>query len=184
MRRFITFPIGPDVLTVAAVLALAGLVYLCSLPSTFQSLSHRQAGAAGLMGQARERIVEEGQHFAALVRAADWHEADRLGQRLAENERLFHEVASQVANELPEAKQQLDSLTTRFDRLSALGRRAAADAPQNPPETRQDLLEGDFSQSLEELREDSQRMELRLHAHEATYRIELPGLRGGITFSI
>src|SRR5579859_5201599 len=98
MRRFTTFPVGPDLLTLAAVVALAAIVYLCSLPSTFQSLSHRQAGAAELMGQVRERIVKEGNLFSELVRAADDQSSSKLRQQLVDNERGFHEAASEFAS--------------------------------------------------------------------------------------
>jgi len=67
MRILRKFPVGPDVLTLSAVIALAAIVYLCSLPATFQSLSHRKAGAAELMGQAREHVVTEGGLFTALA---------------------------------------------------------------------------------------------------------------------
>jgi hypothetical protein len=184
MRRFTTFPVGPDVLTLAAVFALAVLVYLCSLPSTFQSLSHREAGAAELMGQARERIVKEGALFASLVRAADESSAAKLRQQLIDNERSFHEVASEFAAELPENKSQVETLVSRFDSLAAAGWQAAATAPNSPTEARQDLLQGTFSQTLEELRDESQRIELSLHAHDASYRVEIPGLRKPITVSI
>jgi hypothetical protein len=166
MRRFTTFPVGPDLLTLAAVLALATVVYLCSLPSTFQSLSNRQAGAAELMGQVREHIVKEGQLFSSLVRAGD-DQASKLRQQLIDNERGFHEAASEFANELPEDKAEIESLVSRFDHLAATGWQAAATSSQTPPEARQDLLDGAFSQTLEDLRDESQKIELGLHAQDA-----------------
>lgn len=184
MRRFTNFPVGPDLLTLAAVVALACVVYLCSLPSTFQSLSHRQAGAAELMGQVRERIVKEGQLFSALVRAGEEQASSKLRQQLIDNERGFHEAASEFATELPEDKAEIESLVSRFDHLAATGWQAAATASQSSPETRQDLLEGAFSQTLEELRDESQKIELSLHAQDAAYRLELPTPGKAVTISI
>src|SRR5579859_1225464 len=184
MRRFTTFPVGPDLLTAAAVIALAAVVYLCSLPSTFQSLSHRQAGAAELMGQAREHIVKEGSLFAALVRAPDDQAGSKLRQQLVDNERGFHEVASEFATQLPENKSEVESMVSRFDHLAATGWQAAATASQSPPESRLELLEGAFAKTLEELRDESQKIELNLHAQDSAYRIELPVSRKSVTISI
>lgn len=164
MRPFRSFPVGPDVLTVLAVVALAAVVYFCSLPTTFQSLSNRQASAAELMGQAREHIVKEGQLFTELVNATEEKATAQLRQQLVDNERAFHEIASEFASELPESKAEIEQMVSRFDHLAATGWQAAALAPQNPPETRDELLRGAFADTLDELREESQKMELSLHA--------------------
>jgi hypothetical protein len=163
MRSFRKFPVGPDILTLLAVLAMAGVVYLCALPGTFQFLSTRHAGAAELMGQAREHIVKEGSLFTSLVHAADDTAAAKLRQQLVDNERAFHDVASEVASDLPEAKTKIETMVNRFDHMAASGWRAAAMAPQSTPEARETLLEGVFAESLEELRQQSERMELELH---------------------
>jgi hypothetical protein len=184
MRAFRSFPIGPDVLTLSAVVALAAIVYLCSLPATFQSLSHRKAGAAELMGQAREHVVKEGSLFSALVHVSDDSAAAKLRQQLVDNERGFHEAASEISSELPEAKSEIDTMVTRFDHLAAAGWQAAALAPQSLPEARDDLLNGAFAQALEELRDQSSKMELSLHAHDATYRVETPIFAKAVTISI
>lgn len=184
MRILRKFPIGPDVLTLGAVIALAAIVYLCSLPATFQSLSHRKAGAAELMGQAREHVVKEGSLFTALVHVSDDAAAAQLRQQLVDNERAFHEAASEIASELPESKSELETMVTRFDHLAATGWQAAAMAPQSPPAVREELLEGAFAQALEELRDQSSKMELSLHAHDATYRVEMPVFGKQVTISI
>lgn len=184
MRAFRKFPVGPDVLTLLTVAALAAVVYLCSLPSTFQSLSNRQAGAAELMGQAREHIVKEGSLFTSLVHAADDTAAAKLRQLLVENERGFHEVASEAASDLPESKIEIETMVSRFDHLAAAGWQAASMAPQSAPEAREELLEGAFAQALEELRGESEKMELALHAHDATYRVELPTRAKTVILSI
>ena len=184
MRILRKFPVGPDVLTLSAVLALVAVVYLCSLPATFQSLSHRKAGAAELMGQAREHIVKEGGLFTSLVHAADDSASAKLRQQLVDNERAFHEAVSEIASELPEAKTDIEALVSRFDHLAATGWQAAAMAPQSPPEAREELLEGAFAQTLDELRDESQKMELSLHAHDATYRVEQPVFAKAVTISI
>ena len=184
MRRIADFPLGPDLLTLAAVFALAAVVYLCSLPSTFQSLSHRHAGAAELMGRAREQVVKEGKLFSQLVRADDDQTASKLRQQLVDNERGFHEVAFDFVSQMPEDRDEINSMVSRFDHLAAVGWQAAAAASQTPPEARQDLLQGVFAQMLEKLREDSQALELALHAQDSAFRVELPVLRKTVTFSI
>ena len=184
MRILRKFPVGPDVLTLSAVFALIAVVYLCSLPATFHSLSHRKAGAAELMGQAREHIVKEGSLFNALVHVTDDSGAAKLRQQLVDNERAFHEAASEIATELPESRSEIETMASRFDHLAATGWQAAAMAPQSAPEAREELLEGAFTQTLDELREESQKMELSLHAHDATYRVEQPIFAKAVTISI
>src|SRR5579859_7541543 len=103
MRGFKKFPVGPDILSLLAVVARATVVYLCSLPETFHSLSHRKANAAELMAHARELIVKEGSLFASLVHAADDQAGSRIRQQLVDNERAFHDIASEFSSELPEA---------------------------------------------------------------------------------
>jgi len=175
MRVFKKFSAGADILTLAAILALVGVVYLCSLPSTFPSLSNRRLGAAELMGQAREHIVKEGGLFVSLVHAADDTAAAKLRQQLVDNERAFHEVVSEVASDLPEARTKIETMASRFDHLADSGWQAASMAPKSAPEVRENLLQGAFAEALEELREESERMELDLRAHDAAYRAVPPG---------
>jgi hypothetical protein len=151
MRSFNKFPIGPDVLSLVGVIALVAVVYLCSLPETFHSLSHRKANAAQLMGHARELIVKEGALFASLIHAADEQAGARLRQQLLDNERSFHDIASEFSSELPEAGGDIETMVGRFDRLAAAGWRAAAVAPQSSPEARETLLDGDFAKDQDEL---------------------------------
>lgn len=170
MRRFNKFPVGPDVLSLVAVVALVTIVYLCSLPETFHSLSHRKADAAELMGHARELIVKEGSLFTSLVQAADEQGSARIRQRLVDNERAFHDIASEFSSELPEATNDIESMVSLFDHLAATGWRAAAAAPQASPQEREALLDGTFAQALEELRSSSERIELSLQRHDAALR--------------
>lgn len=158
MRQFTSLSANPDLWTLAAVAGLAAMVYFCSLPSTFPSLSHRHAGAAEMMDEARERIVKEGSLFFELVRAPDDLAAAKLREQLVENERAFHDAASGFAAEWPKDGSEIDSLVSRFDHLAATGWQAAAIAPQSSPDSRLDLLAGDFSKTLGELREESQKI--------------------------
>jgi hypothetical protein len=162
MRSFNKFPVGPDILSVLAVVALVTVVYLCSLPGTFQSLSHRKANGAVLMGHARELIVKEGALFASLVYAADEQASTKVRQQLVDNERSFHDVASEFSSDLPEAAVDVDSLVSLFDHVAAVGWRAAAVAPQASPEERERLLDGNFAKSLEDLRGTAERIETSL----------------------
>jgi hypothetical protein len=136
------------------------------------------------MGQARESIVTEGRLFVSLVHAANDGTAAKLRQELLDNERSFHEVASEIAGDLPEDRSKIEMMVSRFDHLAATGWQAAATALQMPSDARDDLLAGDFAQTLDELRDQSEKMELGLHAHDASYRIELPGFGKAIVISI
>ena len=162
MRRFNKFPVGLDILSLLAVVALVTVVYLCSLPEMFYSLSHRKANAAGLMGHARELIVKEGTLFASLVHAADDSAGAKLRQQLVDNERAFHDIASEFSSELPEATSDIERVVSLFDHLAATGWRAAAVAQQSSPEERGALLDGNFAKALEELRTSSEHIEQSL----------------------
>ncbi|HMA48133.1 MAG TPA: hypothetical protein VKP60_00195 [Magnetospirillaceae bacterium] len=183
MRRFNKFPVGPDVLSLVAVIALVTIVYLCSLPETFHSLSHRKANAAELMGHARELIVKEGDLFTALMRAADEQGSAKIRQHLVDNERTFHDIASEFSSELPEATNDIESMVSLFDHLAASGWRAAAAAPQSPPEERETLLDGNFAKALEELRGSAERIELSLQRHDAALRSQAvrPAAKGTVS---
>jgi hypothetical protein len=162
MRSFNKFPVGLDVLSFLGVIVLVAVVYLCSLPGTFHSLSHRKASAAQLVGHAHELIVKEGALFASLVHAADEPSGAKLRQQLVDNERAFHDIASEVSSELPEAAGDIETMVGEFDRLAAAGWRAAAVAPQSSPEERETLLDGAFAKALEELRTGSDHIEQSL----------------------
>jgi len=162
MRSFNKFPVGPDVLSLVGVIALVAVVYVCSLPDTFHSLSHRKASAAQLVGHAHDLIVKEGALFASLVHAADETSGARLRQQLVDNERAFHDIASEFSSELPEATSDIEAMVGQFDRLAAAGWRAAAVAPQSSPEDRETLLDGSFAKALEELRTGSDHIEQSL----------------------
>ncbi len=162
MRSLNKFPVGPDILSLVGVIALVATVYLCSLPETFHSLSHRKASAAQLVGHAHELIVKEGALFASLVHAADETSGAKLRQQLLDNERAFHDIASEFSSELPEATSDIEAMVGEFDRLAAAGWRAAAVAPQSSPEERGSLLDGTFAKSFEELRDDALRIEQTL----------------------
>lgn len=161
MRSFNKFPVGPDILTLLAVVALVTIVYLCSLPETFHSLSHRKANAADLMAHARELIVKEGTLFSSLVHAEE-QGAAKVRQQLVENERAFHDIASEFSSELPEATNDIEGMVSLFDHLAAAGWRAAAVAPQSSPAERDMLLGGNFAKVLAELRTSSERIEQTL----------------------
>ena len=167
MRGFKKFPVGPDVLALLGVLALVVVVYLCGLPETFHSLSHRRANEAELMSHAHEMIIKEGTLFASLVHAADESATARLRQQLVDNERAFHDIASEFTSELPEASSAIDGMVSLFDHLAAAGWSAAAVAPQSSPEEREALLDGNFAKTLEELRISSERLQLSLERHDA-----------------
>lgn len=164
MRSFNKFRVFPDVLSLLAVVALVIVVYLCSLPETFHSLSHRRANAAELMGHAREMVVKEGALFASLVRAADEQAAVRLRQQLVDNERAFHDTASEFSSDLPESAGEVDNLVSQFDHLAAAGWRAAGIAPQSTPEERETLLDASFTKTLEDLRDSCESFESSLGA--------------------
>jgi hypothetical protein len=170
MRGFKKYSVGRDILSLLAVIALVVVVYLCGLPATVHSLSHRKANAAELMGRAHELIVKEGSLFASLVDAADESATARLRQQLVDNERAFHDIASEFTSELPEASSDIDGMVGLFDHLAATGWRAAAVAPQSSPEERETLLQGDFAKALEELRSSSERIQLSLQRHDAALR--------------
>ena len=151
MRRDNTFSVALDILSLLGVIALVTVVYLCSLPETFESLCHRQAIAAGLAVHARELSVKEGALFASLIHAADETSAAKLGQQLADNERAFHAIAARFESELPEATGEMENLIGQFDHLAAAGWRAAAVAQQSSPEERETLLDGNFANALDDL---------------------------------
>lgn len=161
MRRFNKFPMGTDLLSLLAILSLVTVVYLCSLPEILYSLPHRKASAALRMGHARELIVKEGALFASLVRAADEQSGARLRQQLLDNERAFHDIAGQLSSELPEAASDVETLVGQFDRLAAAGWRDATVAAQSSPEEREELLDGNFAEELDNLRGDAGRLEQR-----------------------
>ena len=161
MRSFNKFPVGPDILSLLAVVALGAIIYVCSLPETFHSLSHRRANAAELMGHARELSVREGALFISLVHAQD-QGAAKIRQQLVENERAFHDIASEFSSELPEATHDIEGMVSLFDHLAAAGWRAAAVAPQSSPEEREALLGGNFAKVVEELRTSFERIEQTL----------------------
>ncbi len=158
-----------------ALIALVTVVYLCSLPETFHSLSHRKANAAEMMGHAREHVLKEGALFSSLVHAADQAAITRLRQQLVDNEREFHDISSEVISELPEVAADVETVTSLFDHLSATGWRAAAVAPQMPPEDRRALLDGPLARELDELRSSVEKIELNLQNHDAAYRNEVRG---------
>lgn len=168
MRGFKKFPVGPEILSMLALIALVTVVYLCSLPETFHSLAHRKANAAEMMGRARERVVKEGVLFGSLVRTADQAAIARLRQELVDNERDFHDIVAEAIDELPEAGADVEAVISQFDHLSADGWRAAATAPQLPPEERRSLLDGAFVRELDELRSGVERIELRLQRQEGS----------------
>lgn len=168
MRGFKKFPVGPEILSMLALIALVTVVYLCSLPETFHSLAHRKANAAEMMGHARERVVREGVLFGSLVRTADQTAIAKLRQDLVDNERDFHDVVAEAIDELPEAGADVEAVIGQFDHLSAAGWRAAAMAPQLHPEERRSLLDGAFARELDELRSDVERIELGLQRREAS----------------
>lgn len=169
MRVFKKFPIGPEILSMLALIALVTVVYLCSLPETFHSLSHRKANAAEMMAHARERVVKEGALFASLVHSADQAAIAKLRQQLVDNEREFHDITSEAIAELPEAAADVEIATGLFDHVSATGWHAAAAAPQLSPEERRPLLEGAFAKELDQLRSNIERIELSLQRHDASY---------------
>jgi hypothetical protein len=156
MRGSTPFPLALDLLSLLVVVALVTVVYLCSLPETFQSLSHRKANAAELMGHARNLIVEEGTLFASQLQAADEQASTRIRRQLVDNERAFHDVASEFSAELPEAANDIESLVSLFDRLSASGWRTGAEP-----------LDANFVKALEELRSRSERIEFSLQRHDS-----------------
>lgn len=154
--------IGPDLIFLLGAVTLVTVVYLCGLPEAFHSLSHRKANAAELMVQAQQRILREGDLFAALVAAPDEVKAGRLRERLLDNERAFHGIVAEAARELPEAQTALDAVTGQFDQLAATGWLAAQQAPQSPPALREALLDGKFAQAFDELRVNSRQFEQSL----------------------
>ena len=160
--------VGPDVLFLLAAITLVTVVYLCGLPETFHSLSHRKANAAELMGQANERIVREGSLFAALVQAPDAIAIDRLREQLLANERAFHDITTECMVELPEAQVDIEEMTGRFDRLASTGWQTLSQALSNPPSSREGLLEGKFAQAYDELRRNSRHFEQSLQIHEGS----------------
>ena len=162
MRGFKKFPVGPEILSMLALIALVTVVYLCSLPETFHSLAHRKANAAGVMGHARERVVREGVLFGSLVRTTDQAAMAKLRQELVDNERDFHDLVAEAIDELPEAGADVEAIISQFDHLSAAGWKAAATAPQMQPEERRSLLDGAFVRELDELRSGVERIELGL----------------------
>ena len=169
MRIFKKFPVGPEILSMLALIALVTVVYLCSLPETFHSLSHRKANAAEMMAHARERVVKEGVLFASLVHAADQAAVTKLRQQLVDNEREFHDLTAETIAELPEAAADVEIATGLFDHVSAAGWRAASTAPQMEPEQRRAVLEGAFARDLDELRSKIERIELGLQRHDVNY---------------
>ena len=130
MRIFKKSPVGPEILSMLALIALVTVVYLCSLPETFHSLSHRKANAVEMMGHAREHVLKEGALFASLVHAADQRAIARLRQQLVDNEREFHDISSEVISELPEVAADVETITSLFDHLSATGWRADKPSPK------------------------------------------------------
>ena len=169
MRVFKKFPVGPEILSMLALIALVTVVYLCSLPETFHSLSHRKANAAEMLAHARERVVREGALFTSLIHSTDPAGIAKLRQQLVDNEREFHDMTSETIAELPEVAADVEIATGMFDHVSAAGWRAAAQAPQLEPEERRPLLEGTFKRELDELRSAIERIELGLQRHDVNY---------------
>jgi hypothetical protein len=165
MRSFTKFRILPDILSIIAVVALATVVYLCSRPETFHSLSHRKANAAVLMGHAGELVTREGALFASLVRAADEQSAVKLRQQLVDNERAFHDLASEFSSDLPEDTAAINDMVSQFDHLAAAGWRAAGIAPQSTPEERETLLDANFTKTEDDLRAGCESLEASLSAN-------------------
>jgi len=166
MRILKKSPIGPEILSMLALIALVTVVYLCSLPETFHSLTHRKANAAEMMGHAREHVLKEGALFASLVHAADQSAITKLHQKLVDNEREFHDITSEVISELPEVAADVETVTSLFDHLSATGWRAASVAPQSSPEDRRAMLDGPLARELDELRSSVEKIELSLQHQE------------------
>jgi len=150
----------------SALIAVITVVYLCSLPETFHSLAHRKANAAEMLSHSREHIVKEGALFASLVHAADQPATAKLRQQLVDNEREFHDTASEVIAELPEIASDVEVMVGMFDHLSAAGWRAAAIAPQLPEDERRALLDGPFAKELDVLRAKTERVELSLQQRQ------------------
>jgi hypothetical protein len=184
MRGFKKLPWGLDIFTLLAVVALVTVVYLCALPETLHSLQHRKSNAADLMGQTHELIVREGMLFGSLVQATDDKTAVRLRRQLMENERRFHEIASAFSDELPEANPDIEAMTTQFDHMAAAGWRAAAAAPRTSPEERETLLDGAFTRDLDELRNNSDRMQLSLQRPDAASHSQARNSVPRATFSL
>jgi hypothetical protein len=161
MRSSKKIPVWSDILSLLAVVVLVTIVYLCSLPQMFHSLSHRKANAAELLVHARELTVKEAALFSSLVHAEE-QGAAKIRRQLVENERAFHDIVSEFSSELPEATKDIEAMVSLFDHLAAAGWRAAAVAPQSSPEERDALLGGKFAKVLEELRTNSERIEQTL----------------------
>ena len=156
MRGIKKLTFVPDVLSVMAIAALVTVVYLCSLPQNFHSLSQRKADVAGLLVEAQDDLNKEGALFSALVGAEDWNSADELRQALQDNERRFHALTAAVAEKLPEAGGELQAIVTEFDGLAAVGWQAEKAVRQDAPVEAVAVMQSRFFPVLDQLRDRTQ----------------------------
>jgi len=169
MRGSPKLPVIPDILSLLAIVALVTVVYLCSLPQTFHSLSHRKADAAQLLVTARNHIIKEGALFGQLAESGEDEARLKLRSDLHDNERRFHDISLQVTNTLPEAKSAIDQLVSEFDSLADTGWQADKEAGEG----RQHIMQSRFFPALNELRDRSEAIEHNLHRQDT--KLRLPG---------
>ena len=149
---------------VVALLAFAStLISAGALPDLGWRLADRQAAVSRLLDGANRRIVQEGYLYYDLAVQTTPQGRAQVRSVLKDNEERFHDLAQQVAAQLPAVGGQLAEVVRAFDRLAATGQAIDALMSQQLSADAIALMQGRFAPDLIALRDDGAQLAESIH---------------------